>query len=129
MSRPGADLIIAEYPDGLPVPGISQPVSSIPTWNATVQDFLKHTVGFLGGFLHDDGAFLLFYPDNPLIKKEIAAFFNKNNLKMMEEWTICNDLHSCHPLTPAKLVRYFDKFAQAELCLLVDGNESNLCMI
>jgi len=104
VKKPDVDLVIADYPDGLPVPGVSQPSSLVPSWNEEVQGFLRLIIGFCGGFLHDDGALLLFYPDNPQIKKELFSFFNKNNLKMKEEWTIINSLHLCHPLNPSKLV-------------------------
>lgn len=98
------DLVIADFPDGLPVPGVSNPPTQIPTWNAHVEGFLKFMIGFCGGYLHDDGAFLLFYPDNPQVRRELFSFFNKNKLKMKEEWTIVNSLHLSNPLNPAKLV-------------------------
>lgn len=104
MERPAVDLVIADYPDGLPVPGVSMPPSSVPSWNEKVSDFLTYVIGFCGLFLHDDGAVLLFYPENPLIKKEIVSFFNNNNLKEKDEWSVINCLHLRHYLDAAKLV-------------------------
>lgn len=108
--KPAVDLVIAEYPDGLPVPGVSHPSSQIPSWNAHVEGFLKITIGFCHGYLHDDGALLLFYPDSPQIKKEIFSFFNRNKLKMKEEWTVINSLRLSHPLNAAKFVSHFFEF-------------------
>jgi len=104
LSKPAVDLVIADFPDGLPVPGLSKPMSQVPTWNVQVQDFLKLTIGFCGGYLHDDGALLLFYPENPQVKKELLSFLNKNNLKVKEEWTVINSLHLAHPLNTSKYV-------------------------
>ncbi|KAG0596739.1 hypothetical protein M758_UG281100 [Ceratodon purpureus] len=44
--RPATDLIIAKYPNGLPIPGVSSPFSQIPKLNALVEDFLRIMVGF-----------------------------------------------------------------------------------
>ena len=74
-----------------------------------VADFLELVIGFCGGFLHDDGALLLFYPDNHLIKKELSRFFNNNNLMEKGEWTVINSLHLCHPLDSSKFVSSYFK--------------------
>ena len=102
------DLVIAEYPDGLHVPGISNSTSDVPTWNETVQGFLRYTIGFCGGYLHDDGALLIFYPDSVNIRKEIFSFFNKNRLTFRREWTIINCLHLAHPLNSSEYVSYVE---------------------
>ena len=43
------DLIIAEYPDGLPVPGVFDFPGQVPHWNKQVQNFVKFTIGFCQG--------------------------------------------------------------------------------
>ena len=101
------DLIIAEYPDGLPVPGVSEFPGQVPPWNNQVQNFVKFTIGFSQGYLHDDGALLLFYPDSVQIKKEILSYLYNNNLKVKEEWTIVNSLHLTHPVQHSKQVSNF----------------------
>jgi len=101
VRKPVVDLVIANYPNGLCVPEVSHSSKRVPFWNEQVQDFLKLTIGFYAGFLHDDGAFLLFYPHNSLL----FSFFNKNNLKVKEEWTVINSLHLRHPFDASKLVR------------------------
>lgn len=104
VKKPKVDLIIAYFPDGLPVPGVFNPPSQIPKWNAHVEGFLKYMISFCGGYLHDDGAFLLFYPDNPQVRRELFSFFNKNKLKMKDAWTIVNSLHLSNPVNPSKFV-------------------------
>ena len=105
------DLIIAEYPDGLPVPGVSNPPSQIPHWNANIPSFLTVMMAFSLTYLHDDGAFLLFYPDSPTVKREVAGFFKNYKLKVKDEWTIINCLHLANPMNPSKNVSTNFKFS------------------
>jgi hypothetical protein len=69
LQKAAVDLIIAEYPDGLPVPGVVEFTGQVPHWNKQVENFIKFTIGFSQGYLHDDGALLLFYPYSVKIKK------------------------------------------------------------
>jgi hypothetical protein len=110
FQKGAVDLVIAEYPDGLPVPGISEFLGQVPIWNKQVQNFIKFTIGFCQGYLHDDGALLLFYPDSMHIKKEVLSFLYNNNLEVKEEWTIVNALHLTHPLHNSKRVRNSSNF-------------------
>ena len=102
--KPAVDLVIADFSDGFHVTGISTSSSDVPQWNATVKDFIRYTVGFCGGYLHDDGALLIFYPDSVVIGKEISSFFKKNRLTLKREWTIINSLHLAHPLDSSEYV-------------------------
>lgn len=104
--KPAVDLVIVDFPDGLHVPGISLAANEVPPWNETVQDFIRYTVGFCGGYLHDDGALLIFYPDSVNVGKEISKYFKKNRLTLKREWTIINSLHLAHPLDPSEYVSH-----------------------
>ena len=104
QKRPAVDLIIAEYPDGLPIPGVSNPPSQIPHWNASIPNFLQVMMAFSLTYLHDDGAFLLFYLDSSMVKREVAGFFKNYKLKIKDEWTIINCLHLANPMNPFKNV-------------------------
>jgi hypothetical protein len=70
--------------------GMSTPIS-----------FLQVTMGFAYSYLHYDGAFILFYPDSPMVRKEISSFFKNYKMKVLDEWTIINYLHLANPLLPA----------------------------
>jgi hypothetical protein len=111
VQKPAVDLIIADYPDGLPVTGVSEFSGQVPHWNKQVQNFVKFTIGFCQGYLHDDGALLLFYPDSVQIKKEVLSFLYNNNLEVKEEWTIVNCLHLAHPVHTSKRVSNFGIFS------------------
>ena len=69
------DLIIADYPDGMQVSGVSDPPHIVPNWNEHSASFLKCVMQFSTKFLHDDGVMLIFYPDSTAIKREIMSFF------------------------------------------------------
>lgn len=105
QDRPAVDLVIAEYRDGLRVPGVSNPPSQVPHWNEFLDNFLKVTMGFAYAFLHDDGAFLLFYPDRPTVKTEVTSFLKNYRMQVFDEWTIINYLHLANPLHPSKNIR------------------------
>ena len=125
MQKPAVDLIIAEYPDGLPVPGVSEFAGQVPHWNKQVQNFVKFTIGFCQGYLHDDGALLLFYPDSVQIKKEVLSFLYNNNLEVNEEWTIVNSLHLTHPVQNSKRVSNLAFFSLFKFFILYDLNQSS----
>ena len=107
MQKAVVDLIITEFPTGLPVPGVFEFPGQVPNWNKHVQNFIKFTIGFFQGYLQDDGALLLFYLDNVQVKKEVLSFLYNNNLEVQEEWTIVNSLHLTHPVHTSKRVSHF----------------------
>ena len=127
LQKPAVDLIIAEYPDGLPVPG------QVPTWNKQIQNFIKFIIGFCQGYLHDDRALLIFYPDSVQIKKEVLSFLYNNNLEVKEEWTIVNSLHLTHPMHNSKRVNNFSHLMLFNFVFLHDfnhiANNSILCLM
>jgi hypothetical protein len=120
LQKPAVDLIIAEYPDGLPIPGVSEFPCQVPSWNKQVQNFVKFIIGFSQGYLHDDGALLLFFPDSVQINKEVLSFLHNNNLEVKEEWTIVNSLHLTHPMHNSKRVSNFGDFPLFKFFLLRD---------
>ena len=67
------DLIIVEYPGGLRVPTVSNPPIQIPHYNREIPNFLTAMISFVTTYLHDDGAFLLFYLDGSNKRKEISS--------------------------------------------------------
>jgi hypothetical protein len=121
LQKAEVDLIIAEYPDGLPIPGVSEFPGQVPLWNKQVQNFVKFTIGFCQGYLHNDGALFLFYPDSVQIK-EVLSFLYNNNMEVKEEWTIVNSLHLTHPNHNSKRV---SKFSHFSLFKLADLHELN----
>jgi hypothetical protein len=105
QKRAVVDLVITEYRDGLPVPGLSNPPSQVPSWNAFHPNFFTVMMSFTVQYLHDDSAFFLFYPDNAAMKKEISGYLKNYHFKVQEEWTVINYLHLANPFNQAKNVR------------------------
>jgi hypothetical protein len=80
----GVDLMIVDIPEGLPVPMVSSPRTS-------VTDF--------GSFLvHDNGTLLLFHKDDLKLRADIRGYANAYHFKIFKEWTGINRL----PLTSAR---------------------------
>lgn len=67
-----------------------------------VEGFFEFTIGFCRGYLHNDGAILLFYLDNRQTKRELFCFFTKNKLKMKDKWIVLNSLHLTYLMNVAK---------------------------
>jgi hypothetical protein len=93
-----------EYLDGLRVPGISDPPTQIPHCNREIPNFLTFIISFAAAYLHDDGAFLMFYPDGSIVRRDISSYFKNYNFKIKDEWTIINYLHLANLVIPNKNV-------------------------
>jgi 5-methylcytosine-specific restriction endonuclease McrBC regulatory subunit McrC len=50
-------------------------------------------MAFAHMYLHDDGAFLLIYPDSSSMKAKVAEFLKNYKLKIKDKWTIINCLY------------------------------------
>jgi hypothetical protein len=88
-----ADLVIADIPENLPVPNVSDPSYSVPSWNALDSDFLGELFDFADEILHDDGALLLFHlDDNGDSRESIEDHFAAFGFTLFKEWLGVNRL-------------------------------------
>jgi hypothetical protein len=94
----GVDLMIVDIPEGLPVPMVSSPPTSIPGWNSTDENFLPLVFDFGSSLVHDNGALLLFHKDDLKLRANIRGYANAYHFKIFKEWTGINRL----PLTSAR---------------------------
>ena len=60
----GVDLMIMDVPEGLPVPMVSDPASSVLVWNKLPKRFVETVFEFASRLVHDNGVLLLFYLDD-----------------------------------------------------------------
>jgi hypothetical protein len=98
--RGAADLVIADLPEGLPVPNVSVPSSVVPTWNVKSEDYLQELFEFADEILHDSGALLLFFPfDNGDFLEDIETFFDSFGFAIYKEWMGVNYL----PMSSARV--------------------------
>jgi hypothetical protein len=94
----GVDLMIVDIPEGLPIPMVSSPPTSIPGWNSANPNFLLLLFDFGSSLIHDNGTLLLFFKDDLKIRADIRGFANAYHFKILKEWTGINRL----PLISAK---------------------------
>lgn len=106
VGRGGFDLMLAEYPDGLRVPGVFDPKHHIPRWNSSQETFLKTIVEFAFKYLHDGGAIVIFYPDSYLVRRKIETYTANFNIKIALECNILNSLLLCSPSQPSSSVSF-----------------------
>ena len=87
------DLIVADIPDGLPVPNVSIPPSNIPSWNVLNQEeVIEPIFEFASEFIHDDGAILLFHPQNNKIKKFTLEHVDTYGFRLLDSWQGVNEM-------------------------------------
>jgi hypothetical protein len=96
--QPCLDLILADIPEGLPVPGISNPPTSIPTWNQEADEWLQPIFDFADNHLHDDGAIILFHPFRMTTKAMILGYCECFGFHVRKEWWGMNRLHLTSPI-------------------------------
>jgi hypothetical protein len=86
----GVDLMIVDIPEGLPVPMVSSPPTSVPGWNSTDKNFLPLVFDFGSSLVHDNGALLLFHKNDLKFRADIRGFANAYHFKILKEWTGIN---------------------------------------
>jgi hypothetical protein len=57
-------MMIVDIPEGLPVPMVSSPPTSVQEWNSDDKNFLAMVFDFGSSLVHDNGVLLLFYKDD-----------------------------------------------------------------
>lgn len=92
-SAPCFDLIVADIPDGLPVPNVSEPPSHVPTWNLLNEEKMIELIfEFALEYIHDDGAILLFHPENGKVKKFTLEHADTCGFRLLDSWMGVNEL-------------------------------------
>ena len=87
------NLVIADIPENLPVPNVSDLTYSVPSWNALDPDFIGDLFDFVHEILHDDEALLHFHPDdNGDYKESIQDHFVAFGFSIFKEWLGVNRL-------------------------------------
>jgi hypothetical protein len=100
-SQPCIDLFVMDLPEGLPVPDVSDPPSSVPDWNAIPPNFLEDAFEYASNHLHDDAAMLIFFADDIKVKREILGYLAGYNFMEYREWLGVNCLQLASPKDPS----------------------------
>jgi hypothetical protein len=94
----GVDLMIVDFPEGLPVPMVSSPPTSMPDWNSEHKSFLSMVFDIGGSLVHDNGVLLLFHKDDLKLRADIRGYSKAYHFSILKEWTGINRL----PITSAR---------------------------
>ena len=100
----GIDLLFADVPENLRVPGISASPSDVPLWNKRSSSYFEVLFAFADANLHDDGVLVLAHPADYEVNKEIHNWAHTEKFYVAEEWFGMNDLDLQSPTTPSDLV-------------------------
>ena len=100
----GVDLMIMDVPEGLPVPMVSDPASSILEWNKLPERFVETVFEFASGLVHDNGVLLLFHPDDLQMKGDIRGCMKAYHFSLFKEFMGVNRLQLTSAMNASKTV-------------------------
>lgn len=102
----GIDLIIADIPENLPVPTVSNPSIAVPPWNSREPGYVESIFEFARMYLQNDGALLLFHCDDRDLFTEVFDLADSYDFVMAKDWWGINDLNLASPRDPKSTVFY-----------------------
>ena len=91
----GFDLLIADLPEGLPVPHISSPPSVIPKWNKHNTTEVEAIFEFAFSFFHDDAFVLLFIPECKDVRQDVRTYSATYGFTLLRDWWGINGMKLC----------------------------------
>lgn len=100
----GLDLMIADIPENLPVPGISVPSSAIPSWNFRPEKYVDTIFEFADSYIHDNAALLLLHANDRDLQLEIEECAMTYDFKLLFDWWALNELPLALPRDPSTTV-------------------------
>ena len=98
------DLMIVDIPEGLSIPIVSSPPTSIPVWNSADENFLPLVFDFGSSLVHNNGALLLFHMDDLKLRANIKGYAKAYHFSIFKEWTGINCLPTTSPRNASKIV-------------------------
>jgi hypothetical protein len=110
----GIDLMIVDIPEGLPVPMVSSPPTSVPKSNSDDKNFLAMVFDIGSSLVHDNGVLLFFHKDDLKLRADIRGYSKAYHFSILKEWTGINRL----PITSAR-----------DASKIVSGSNLVICII
>ena len=108
-ARVGVDVIFTDFPENLPVPGLSKPPHVVPTWNADPDnEALQLMCSSPAEHLHDDGCIVLFHSYSMKSNENIVGVCEAYNLVKKKDWMGMNRMHLTSAIDNAKTVSSID---------------------
>jgi len=71
---------------------VSQSPHVVPSWNIYSPDFVESIFEFASGTLQDNGAVMLFLPDNPKTRRGADKFAKVHGFECILDWWGVNEL-------------------------------------
>jgi hypothetical protein len=122
----GVDLMIVDIPEGLPVPMVSSPPTSVPEWNSDDKNFLAMVFDIGSSLIHDNGVLLLFHKDDLHLRAAIKGYSKAYHFSILKEWTGINRLSITNARDASKTV----SGSNLVICIiLLDTCISNLYVV
>lgn len=122
----GVDLMLVDFPEGLPVPMVSSPRTAIPEWNTDDMSFLAMVFAMGSSLVHDNGVLVLFHKDDLQLRADIRGSANAYHWKILKEWTGINRL----PLTSARDASKTVSNSNLVICIILfESCVSNLYVV
>jgi hypothetical protein len=90
--------MIVDILEGLPVPMVFSPPTSVPKWNSKDKNFLPMVFDFGSSLVHDNGVLLFFHKDDFKLRASIRGSAKAYHFKILKEWKGINRL----PITSAR---------------------------
>jgi hypothetical protein len=90
--------MIVDIPEGLPVPTVSSPPTSVPEWNLEHKNFLSMVFDIGSSLVHENGVFQFFHNDDLKLRADIRGYSKAYHFSILKEWTGINRL----PITSAR---------------------------
>ena len=90
--------MVVDIPEGLPVPTVTSPASSVSEWNKLPDRFVETVFEIANRLVHDNGVLLLFHPDDLQMKASIRSCLKAYHFSFFKEFMGINHL----PLTSAR---------------------------
>jgi hypothetical protein len=121
----GVDLMIVDIPEGLPVPVVSSPPTSIPKWNSEDELFLPIVFDIGSSLVHDNGVLLFFHKDDMKLRASIRGIAKAYHFKIFKEWIGVNRL----PITSARDASKIVSGSTLVMCFILLTQASKIFML
>ena len=103
----GLDLLFADVPENLCVPGISSSLLDVPEWNKRSSTYFEVLFAFANANLHDNGVLIFSHAADLDVSRSIHNWAHTEDFYIAEDWFGMNDLDLQSPTNPSNLVSPF----------------------
>ena len=117
--------MILDVPEGLPIPMVSDPSSSVSEWNKLPKRFVEIVFEFASGLVHNNGVLLFFHLDDLQMKANIRGYLKAYHFSLFKEFMGVNRLqltsarNASKTMSESCILKYFVSLALPSLTSLL----------